>query len=146
MRISRNYTTEELCHSDSAERYGIINQITTFEQREAMFALVRKVLQPLRDLWGKPLYVQSGFRCSELNAREGGKEGGQCTLAECAVLDAGSTEGAERLVRLIRETPDIWNEIDQCIVYAKSVSVSHKRTGRQRQTIIYDKSYKGKRI
>lgn len=145
MRISSNFSTEELCHSETAEKYGIINQITTFEQRDAMFALVRKVLQPLRDLWGKPIDIKSGFVSPTLNEKEGGKATEQMMKGEAVEIATGSNEATGKMLRLIRET-DVWNEIDQCVVYGTSIYVSHRRVGKQRQQIIYDKSYKGKRL
>ena len=35
-------------------------------------ALVNRVLDPLREAWGAPIIVTSGYRCEELNARVGG--------------------------------------------------------------------------
>ena len=34
--------------------------------------LVSRVLDPLREAWGSPIIVTSGYRCPELNARVGG--------------------------------------------------------------------------
>ena len=34
--------------------------------------LVNRVLDPLREAWGSPIIVTSGYRCPELNARVGG--------------------------------------------------------------------------
>lgn len=146
MRISRNFSTEELCHSDTAERYGIPNQITTFEQREALFSLVRKVLQPLKDLWGKPIRISGGFRCPALNERMGETEPNQYMLGEAVDIDMEGMEATYEMARLIHDTPELWAEIDQLIVNSTNLTLSHRRVGKQRQQLLYNKTYKGKRL
>lgn len=146
MKISKNFTIEELCASDTAKKYGIINQITTVEQRDALFALVRKVLQPLRDLWGKPIHINSGFRCPELNARVGGAATSQHTKGEAADLKTGSNTASYNMAKLILSTPSIWSQVDQLILYSTFCHVSHRRVGKQRNQLIYNKSYRGKRL
>lgn len=49
--ISKSFDWSELTYSKQATEHGITNQVTTFEVRDALLALVRSVLQPLRDKW-----------------------------------------------------------------------------------------------
>ena len=70
--ISKNFSYWEFEASETADRKGICNVINTFEVRDAVKALVETVLQPLRDNWGKPLHINSGYRCPELNKAVGG--------------------------------------------------------------------------
>jgi len=146
MRISNNFTMEEFCYSETAKKYGIINQITTSEQRDAIFALVLKVLQPLRDLWGKPIHINSGFRCPALNARVGGAATSQHTKGEAADLKTGYANASYKMAKLIISTPSLWKQIDQLILYGTFIHISHKRVGKQRQQLLYNKTYKGKRL
>lgn len=146
MKISKNFTLEEFCASETARKYGIINQITTSEQRDAIFALVLKVLQPLRDLWGKPIHINSGYRCPQLNAMVGGVAASQHTKGEAADLKTGSTSATYQMMKLVRNTPEIWKEVDQMIGYNNFVHISHRRFGKQRNQLLYNKSYRGKRL
>lgn len=65
-QISKNFALSEFIDSDTADRYGIDN--TPSEQAvENITLLCTKLLQPLRSLYGKPMHINSGFRCKELN-------------------------------------------------------------------------------
>ena len=60
------FTIAELCHSDTANKYLIDNRCKK-EHVENLTALVNNVLDPLREAYGKPITVNSGFRCLALN-------------------------------------------------------------------------------
>lgn len=66
MILSRNFTLQGMIKSATAERYGISN-IPTREEIDNMKKLCMFVLQPVRDHFGKPMIINSGFRCPELN-------------------------------------------------------------------------------
>lgn len=66
-----NFTLSEFVRSDTADRLGIDNTPTT-EAIAHLGELVGSILQPLRDAWGKPIIVTSGYRCKELNKAVGG--------------------------------------------------------------------------
>ena len=59
------FSFDEFSHSDTAVRLGIDNSIPCDAQR-AVAALVENVLDPLRNAWGRPLTVTSGYRCPAL--------------------------------------------------------------------------------
>lgn len=67
-----HFTIEELERSSTAARMGIDNKAPA-EARECMTALIDNVLDPLREAWGEPLLVNSGYRCPRLNAAVGGE-------------------------------------------------------------------------
>lgn len=69
-----HFTIEELERSSTAARMGIDNKAPA-EARECMTALIDNVLDPLREAWGEPLLVNSGYRCPRLNAAVGGSQG-----------------------------------------------------------------------
>ena len=60
------FTIAELCKSDTADRLGIDNRCKK-EHVANMTALVDNVLDPLREVYGKPIRVNSGFRCLAIN-------------------------------------------------------------------------------
>ena len=65
------FTLEEFTYSITAQHLGIDNT----PSKEAMTnleRLVSRVLDPLREAWGSPIIVTSGYRCEELNKRVGG--------------------------------------------------------------------------
>ena len=62
--ISKNFSYKEFEESETAVRKGIANVINTTEIRDSVKALVLNVLQPLRDAWGKPLHINSGYPLS----------------------------------------------------------------------------------
>lgn len=67
-----NFTYEEMIHSDTADRYNIDNT-PKFDQIWVRLAeLAVNVLQPLRDHFGEPIVVTSGYRCPAVNRAVGG--------------------------------------------------------------------------
>lgn len=73
MKISNNFTWEEMTRSATAKRLGIDNTIQD-RYKANMERLVNTILQPLRDAYGKPIVVTSGFRCYSLNKAVGGSK------------------------------------------------------------------------
>jgi zinc D-Ala-D-Ala carboxypeptidase len=71
MNLTKNFTLEEMTKSETALRYDIDN--TPNEQEiSAMKLLAEKVLQPVRDHFGKGVKVNSGFRHPDVNQKVGG--------------------------------------------------------------------------
>lgn len=77
------FTMSELCASATARRLGISN-IPDEKQAESLRQLVAHVLDPLREAWGAPVVVTSGFRSPRLNAAVGGTRHSQHMLGEAA--------------------------------------------------------------
>ena len=128
--ISRSFSWSEFeatSHAAELARKGVRNVIPSFEVRDSVLALVRRVLQPLRDKYGKPMKVNSGYRCKELNEIVGGVPTSQHRLGEAADIHTGSPLETFRLAHLAKSTPEIWAEIDQLICYDTFVHISHKR-------------------
>ena len=73
------FTMNELCASATARRLGISNEPDKW-QEENLRRLVDHVLDPLREAWGAPVIVTSGYRCPRLNAAVGGARRSQHTL------------------------------------------------------------------
>ena len=147
--ISRSFSWSEFeatSHAKELERRGVRNVIPSFAIRDSVLALVRKVLQPLRDIYQKPMKVNSGYRCKELNEIVGGVPTSQHRLGEAADIHTGSPLETFRLAHLAKSTPEIFAEIDQLILYDTFLHVSHRRVGPQRNQILYNKSYKGRRV
>jgi hypothetical protein len=147
--ISRSFSWSEFeatSHAAELARKGVRNVIPSFEVRDSVLALVRKVLQPLRDIYQKPMKVNSGYRCPVLNEIVGGVPSSQHVKGEAADIHTGSPLETFRLAHLAKSTPEIWAEIDQLICYDTFLHISHKRVGTQRHQLLFNKSYRGRRV
>lgn len=100
--MGKYFTIAELCRSEKADQYGINNKCNK-QQAEQLKQLIENVLDPLRKLYGKPIKVNSGFRCAELNKLVGGKPTSQHLRGEAADITAGSREENKKLFQLIKE-------------------------------------------
>ena len=138
--ISKNFSYREFEASNKADEKGICNVITSFEVRDAIKALVDTVLQPLRDAWGKPLHINSGYRCPELNREVGGAPTSQHVKGEAADV------ACDKPVELARLAAAMCLPYDQMIIYPTFVHISHRLKGQQRAQILYHKSYKGEKV
>ena len=141
-KISKNFTWEEFVASDTAKKHGIINQITDWDVRDNIIALVENVLQPLRDAYGKPITINSGYRCPALNKAVGGVATSQHTKGQAADC------GCDDPLALARLLLDLGLEFDQMGLYPTFVHLSYKRecNGKNRGQVFYAKSYTGPRL
>ena len=141
--ITKGFSYKEFEASPTAERRGICNVITSFAVRDAVKELTERVLQPLRDIVRRPLRINSGYRCPELNKAVGGVPTSQHVKGEAADIAA---EDPHELAKVVRDTPEIWREVDQMILYPDFVHISHRRGGPQRRQLLYNRRYKGQRL
>lgn len=70
-RLTKNFTLEEMIRSATALKLGI-NNTPNANAEHNLRRLCENILQPLRDAWGGPLVVTSGFRNVTLNKHVGG--------------------------------------------------------------------------
>lgn len=123
------FTIDELTRSDTAKVKGIDNA-TTKEAKEKLVALVDNVLDPLREMYGKPIIVNSGYRCPQLNAAVGGAKNSQHMRGEAADITAGSKTENKKLFELIRDNlpfDQLLNESDYSWVHVSYVSPEKNR-------------------
>ncbi|MCY3591638.1 MAG: D-Ala-D-Ala carboxypeptidase family metallohydrolase [Acidobacteria bacterium] len=86
-RLSAHFTVAEMIESGTARRDpGLWRRqcAPPAEVERAMRRLAVNTLQPLRDLFGWPILVNSGYRCMELNRRVSGVSGSQHCRGEAA--------------------------------------------------------------
>ena len=69
----RYFTIAELIKSETADKKAIDNRLPKELLPNAQ-ALVDNVLDPLREAYGKPITVTSGYRCPALNKAVGGSK------------------------------------------------------------------------
>ena len=102
--MGKYFTIKELCNSAKANELNIHN-IPTNENVANMNKLIETVLDPLREEWGNPIYVTSGFRNSALNKAVGGVSNSHhlCKNGYAAAdIVTKSTNDNKRLFELIK--------------------------------------------
>lgn len=97
----KHFTIDELTHSDTAVALDIDNTPTR-AVAERLTELVEFVLDPLREAYGKPIYVNSGYRSHRLNIEVGGVRNSQHLSGEAADITSGTAEGNKWLFNYIR--------------------------------------------
>lgn len=65
-KLSNNFSYNELTRSDTARAHRIDNTPTMYEEQR-LTQLCNDILQPIRDKWGKPIYITSGYRTPIVN-------------------------------------------------------------------------------
>lgn len=90
------FTLTELTRSETAKSRKIDNTPTK-EAESNLVALVVNTLDPLRRLWGKPLKVNSGYRCAALNKAVGGASNSSHLYGMAADITTGSVDGNRKL-------------------------------------------------
>lgn len=102
--------------------------------QENVKALVENVLDPLREAYGQPIRVNSGYRCAKHNLAVGGAANSQHLrgeAADIAPVNGGAAE-LQRLAALIRQH----GRWDQLIIYPTFIHVSWKRFGPNRMQVL----------
>lgn len=98
------FTIQELTKSATASRRGI-NNTPDDSVKKNLTLLVEHILDPLREAWGAPIIVTSGYRCGRLNKAVGGAAKSQHLYGQAADIRTVSDrpEDNKKLFDLIRE-------------------------------------------
>ena len=107
MNLSRNFTLSEMTKSDTAIRKGINNNPNA-EQIEKLKTLCEKILQPVRDHFGRGK-VTSGFRSGELCQAIGSSVNSQHAKAEACDFEVIGVDNAELADWIHRELE--WDQL-----------------------------------
>lgn len=87
MQLSKNLSLKEAIKSNTATRLGIDNKPEQWEINN-LRAVAEKVFQPVRDHFGVPIGVSSGYRSKRLNKAIGGSKYSQHIIGEAFDIDA----------------------------------------------------------
>ena len=96
------FTIKELCKSLTAIQKRI-NNTPNSEIVNNLKQLVDFILDPLRERYGKPITVNSGYRCPALNKAVNGSKTSQHVKGLAADITAGSPKENKILFELIQE-------------------------------------------
>lgn len=111
----KNYfTVSELVISDQAKKQGIDNT-PTGEIKLHLKELIEKLLNPIREAWGGPIIISSGYRCPKLNDYVKGAKRSAHLTGYAADLIPGNGQRAKfiKFVQNFLKTSGI--PFDQCI-------------------------------
>ena len=138
MQLSKNLALSEVTRSETAKRRGISNMPTP-EHIENFKLLAEKVFQPIRDHFGVPIRISSGYRSAALNKAIGGSLSSQHCQGEAIDIDMDGTSITNAAIfNYIKDNL----EFDQLIwefgtdANPDWVHVSYESTGKQRKQIL----------
>ena len=148
MQLSPHLSLAEMVRSSTAKRRGIRN-LPTPEALVNMKILAEKIFEPVRQHFGVPIYVTSGYRCKALNDAIGGSPTSQHMQGEAMDIDMdGTTNGVTNamIFNYIRHNLDF----DQLIWEFGTASnpdwvhVSYESRGTQRKQVLLAKKVNGR--
>lgn len=131
--MGKYFTIEELSHSQTATSRGIDNTPKD-EIKENLEVMIDRLLDPVREQWGSPITVNSGYRGLELNKAVGGVATSQHTKGQAVDITAGSPEKNKALFEMIQASD---MEYDQLIDERNFtwLHLSYKVTGCRKQVL-----------
>lgn len=94
MNLTANFTLEEMTKSETALRHDMDNTPGEVEI-ENLRQLCERVLQPVRDHFGKGVKVNSGFRHPEVNAKVGGSKTSDHCQGQAADIEIPGVANAD---------------------------------------------------
>lgn len=100
MQITKDFHLDEFTKSMYATRNNINNNPPLLVV-ENIVKLCKNILQPLRNMYGSPIIITSGYRCPELNTAIGGSAVSQHMSGMAADIDTAYDN--RRLFKIIVE-------------------------------------------
>lgn len=107
------FTIHELTRSATAKRLGIDNTPSK-AIRANLEALGKNILDPLREAWGAPIIVTSGYRSLKLNKAVGGATNSQHLYGQAADIRTVSDRREDNM-KLLRKLIDLDLPFDKLI-------------------------------
>lgn len=103
--MGKYFTINELTKSSTAQRLHIDN-MPSQNVKDNLIKLIDNILDPLRELYGKPIIVNSGYRCPKLNKAVGGARNSQHLIGQASDIRTVSNtkESNKQLFNLIKDS------------------------------------------
>lgn len=150
MEISKHLSLAEVSRSETAKRKGI-NNTPSGEHLENFKKLAENVFEPIREHFGAPIHISSGYRSKELNSAIGGSATSQHCSGEAIDIDMDGSASGITNAQVFNFIKDNIN-FDQLIWEFGSdsnpdwVHVSYESTGKQRKQILKAVKSNGKTV
>lgn len=129
----RYFTLSELTRSNAAARLKIDNTPTS-EAVSNLNLLVTHILDPLRQAYGKPIIVNSGYRAPLVNRAIGGVRNSQHCTGQAADITTGTRDGNRQLFQLIQS---LNLPFDQLINESRFLWVHVSYSPRHRRSVLH---------
>ena len=146
MRISKNYKMEEF---EVSKSFPKLVEKVPLEYQQNVKDLVLNLLQPINDATGWVNNISSGYRGDALNKAVGGSDTSDHRFGKSSDNNFYSVENAKRIsistYDAAKKVKDLRLQFDQMILYPSFLHLSYRK-GANRNQILYNKSYKGKRL
>lgn len=127
------FTIDELCRSQVANNNDLDNS-PTLQVEQNLTALVNNTLDPIRELWGSGIRVNSGYRSPSVNAAVKGAQSSQHLTGQAADITTGSKEGNVRLFTHIVNSGIPFDQLIDESGYSW-IHVSYNAAGNRRQVL-----------
>lgn len=140
MRISTHLDLVEVTRSETAKRKGISNMPTP-EHLQNFIKLAENIFEPIRNHFGVPIHISSGYRSKALNTAIGGSLTSQHCTGEAIDLDMDGSSSDVTNKMIFDFIKDNLN-FDQLIFEFGTkdkpdwVHVSFKTNGKQRKQVL----------
>ena len=133
--MGKYFSIKELSYSRIAAEKGI-NNTPTGDVKRKLELLIDKCLDPIREKYGKPITVSSGYRNYLVNQLVGGKDTSQHLKAEAADLVGSNDKETRRIFEIAKEL----GNYDQLLFERNKkgsvwVHISYKAEGNRKQCI-----------
>ena len=142
MRLSPHFTLSEFTKSQTAERKGIDNTPEPIHIK-CMETLCLNVLEPIREHFGKPMTINSGYRSVDLCEAIGSKSTSQHAKGQADDIEIPGVDNL-KLAQYIQDKMDFDQLILECYTGDPSsgwVHVSYNNQGENRKDVLtYDRT------
>lgn len=131
------FRMSEFLDSETAKRNKVVNMFLCAEHIDNVLAMVEDILDPLREMFGKPILINSGYRVPELNLMVGGEANSMHKVGMAVDITAINPIENMHLFNLLSAN----FEFDQVIIYVRDnivrfIHISYCPNGGNRHQII----------
>jgi zinc D-Ala-D-Ala carboxypeptidase len=129
---SEYYKLEEFTKSVTAAKLDINNEPPMEVVSNLQYG-VEMILDPLRRCFGKPIVINSGYRCKELNKAVGGVPNSWHQKGNAADIKISSQPDAEKIFNILKNLPSVDTVLFEHSKAAQWLHVQWDRTKSPRQ-------------
>lgn len=141
MKLSNYVSLSEVTRSDTAKRKGISNEPTP-EHLENLKTICTEVFDKVREHFGVPIYISSGYRSAALNKAIGGSKTSDHNLGRALDLDQDGHDNGVTNMEVFKFIKDNL-EFDQLIAEGSNgagdmnwVHVGYRKAANRKQILI----------
>ena len=131
------FKMNEFLDSETAKRNGVVNMFACAEHIDNVLAMVDDILDPLREMFGKSILINSGYRVPALNRLVGGSVNSMHMVGMAVDITAINPIENMHLYNMLVSN----FEFDQVIIYVRDsivrfIHISYCPNGGNRHQVI----------